>query len=306
MVPSAEFGPNTQERDIGLGPHQEHRDLARHDDRLVPLLALQGIETDSVVVGHGLDDALGGDLALLRVVQDVREDRLGELDRDRHGAHRRVGDDPVQRALELPDVADDLAGDELDDVRRDRDGALLGLRAEDRDPGLKVRGREVGDQAPLEPASEALLEAEDPLGRPIRAEHDLLAVLVDRVERMEELFLGPFLVRDELDVIDQEEIDPAIAGSEFVDLALLDRGDELVGELLRRGVHDALPRELRHDLVADGVHEVGLAEPDPAIQEERVVGVPGALGDREACRMSQAIGRADDEVGKGIASVQVG
>ena len=43
---------------------------------------------------------------------------------------------------------------------------------------------------------------------------------MDRVERVEELFLGPFLVGDELDVIDQEQIDPPIARPELVDLAL--------------------------------------------------------------------------------------
>ena len=97
-------------------------------------------------------------------------------------------------------------------------------------------------------------------GRPIGGQHDLLAVLVDRVERVEELFLRPLLVGDELDVVDEEEVDPPVAGAEVVDLALLDRGDELVGELLARRVDDALARELGDDLVADGVHQVGLAE----------------------------------------------
>jgi hypothetical protein len=45
---------------------------------------------------------------------------------------------------------------------------------------------------------------------------------------VEELLLGPLLVGDELDVVDEEEVDPAIAGAELVDLALLDRRDELV------------------------------------------------------------------------------
>ena len=135
---------------------------------------------------------------------------------------------------------------------------------------------------------------------------DLLAVLVDRVERVEELFLGPFLVGDELDVVDEEQVDPPVAGPELVDLALLDRGDELVGELLARRVDDALARELGDDLVADGVHQVGLAEADPAVQEERVVGVAGALGDRQARGVGEAVGRADDEVRERVARVEVG
>ena len=116
----------------------------------------------------------------------------------------------------------DLAGDELHHVGRDRDRALLGLGPEDRDAGLEVRRGQVGDEAPLEPAAQALLERDDLLRRPVRAQDDLLAVLVDRVERVEELFLRPLLVGDELDVVDEEQVDPAVAGPELVDLALLD------------------------------------------------------------------------------------
>ena len=209
-----------------------------------------------------------------------------------------VGDDPVERALELADVADDLARDELDDVRGDRDRALLGLGPQDRDAGLEVRRGQVGDEAPLEAAAQPLLEGQDRLGRPVGRQHDLLAVLVDRVERVEELLLGPLLVGDELDVVDEEQVDPPVAGAELVDLALLDRGDELVGELLAGRVDDALARELGDDLVADGVHQVGLAEAHAAVQEERVVGVAGALRDGQAGRVGQAVGRADDEVAR--------
>ena len=143
-------------------------------------------------------------------------------------------------------------------------------------------------------------------GWPVRGHDDLLAVLVDGVERMEELFLRPLLVRDELDVVDEEQVDPSIAGAEVVDLALLDRGDEFVRELLGGGVDDALARELGDDLVADRVHQVGLAEAHAAVQEERVVGVAGALGDGQAGRVGQAVGRAHDEVGEGVARVDVG
>jgi hypothetical protein len=197
-------------------------------------------------------------------------------------------------------------GDELDDVRRDRDRALLGLGPEDRDPGLEVRRGEVRDQTPLEAAPEPLLERQDRLRRPIRAQDDLLAVLVDRVECVEELFLGPLLVGDELDVVDEEQVDPAVAGPELVDLALLDRGDELVRELLAGGIHHPLARELGDDLVADGVHQVGLAETHPAVQEQRVVGVPGSFGDGQAGGVGEPVGGPNDEVGEGVARVEVG
>src|SRR3989304_4652944 len=50
------------------------------------------------------------------------------------------------------------------------------------------------------------------------------------------------------------------------------------------------------DDVADGVHEVGLAEPDAAVDEQWVVDVPGVLGHRETGGVSQLVRRPDDEV----------
>jgi len=132
----------------------------------------------------------------------------------------------------------------------------------------------------------------------------LLAVLVDRVERVEELFLGPLLVGDELDVVDEQQVDLAVTGPELVDLALLDARDELVGELLAGGVDDPLPRQPGEHLVADGVHEVRLAEAHSTVEEERVVGVPGSLGDRQAGRVRQPVGRTDDEGAEGVARVE--
>ena len=161
------------------------------------------------------------------------------------------------------------------------DAALLGLGAQDGDARLEVGRRQVGDEAPLEAAAQPLLERGDQLGRPVGREHDLLAVLVDRIEGVEELFLRPLLVGDELDVVDEQQVDAPVAGAEIVDLALLDRRDELVGELLAGGVDDALARKARQHLVADGVHQVRLAQAHAAVQEERVVGVAGPLGHGE-------------------------
>ena len=107
-----------------------------------------------------MGDALGRDHPALRVVEHVREDGLGEVDGDGHAAHAGVGDDPIQGALELADVADDLAGDELEHVRRDGHAVLLRLGAQDGDARLEVGRREVGDQAPLEAAAQALLEGQ--------------------------------------------------------------------------------------------------------------------------------------------------
>ena len=98
------------------------------------------------------------------------------------------------------------------------------------------------------------------------------------VERVEELLLGPLALCDELDVVDQQHIDPAISVPEVLHLLLADGVDEVVGELLAGRVQDPLAGELGCNRVADGVHQVRLAEAHAAVQEERVVGVAGALG----------------------------
>ncbi|MEZ5168100.1 MAG: hypothetical protein R2695_17040 [Acidimicrobiales bacterium] len=67
----------------------------------------------------------------------------------------------------------------------------LGLLAEDGEAGFEIGTLDVGDQAPLEPVAEAILEGRHRAGGPIRREHDLLVVLVQLVERVEELLLRP-------------------------------------------------------------------------------------------------------------------
>ena len=181
---------------------------------------------------------------------------------------RGVGHDAIERPLELADVGHDLARDELQGLGVDAHALLLGLGAQDGDAGLEVGCRQVGDQAPLEAAAEPFLERDDLLGRSVAREDDLLAVFMDRVEGVEELLLRALLVGDELDVVDEQQVDLAVASAEVVDAALLDRGDEVVGELLAGGVDDPLAREALHDRVADRVHQVGLAQAHAAVEEQ--------------------------------------
>ena len=48
-------------------------------------------------------------------------------------------------------------------------------------------------------------------------------------------------------------------------------------------------------VVTDGVHEVGLAHADAAVEEERVVGLRRALGDGLCCGHRELVAAADDE-----------
>ena len=260
MVPATHSFSDPHQGRLGLLTHQIHRDLARQDDLLVAGLSLDLVERDAVIAGDGFDDALGREALALRVVEDVLEHLLRELGGDGHGVERRVRDDSRQCALELANVRDDPLCEEIDDRRRDRDVLRLGLRTEDRDPRLEVRRRDVRDQTPLEPRAQPVFQLRDRFRRPVARENDLLALLVDRVECVEELFLRSLFAGDELDIVDEQDIDASVALAEFLALLRADRIDELVGELLARGIHDALLWMARDHRVTDRVHEVCLSE----------------------------------------------
>ena len=90
---------------------------------------------------------------------------------------------------------------------RDLEVVLLLLLPQDGDPVLEVGLADVGHHAPLEAAHQPGLEAGDLLGRPVGGQDDLLVALVERVEGVEELFLGRFLAFEEVHVVHQEEVD---------------------------------------------------------------------------------------------------
>jgi len=83
-----------------------------------------------------------------------------------------------------------------------------------------------------------------------------------------------------MDVIDQQHIDIAELVAEADHLVVAQRVDHLVGELLAGDIADGRLREALLDLVPDGLHQVGLAHADAAIQEQRVVGFRRPFGDR--------------------------
>ena len=142
------------------------------------------------------------------------------------------------------------------------------------------------------------------LGERVARDDDLLARLVEVVEGVEELLLRPLLARDELDVVDQEQIDRAVARAELRGAVVADRVDELVGEALGGEVRDGHAREEAHALMPDRVQQVRLAESDAAVDEQRVVRARRQLGHGLAGRLRELIRRADDEGVEGVARVE--
>src|SRR5919199_533966 len=125
-----------------------------------------------------------------------------------------------------------------------------------------------------------------------------------RIEGMEELFLGSFFPSNELDIVDEQNVDVAVAQPEFFRVLPPDGVDQIICKLLCRDVPDVDFRIRIQDQIADRMQEVRLAKPHAPIKEEWIVGLRGMLGHGHARGVGKTVGRADDKTVEGIAAVE--
>src|SRR5437660_3813084 len=116
-----------------------------------------------------------------------------------------------------------------------------------------------------------------------------------RVECVKEFLLGTLLASQKLDVINQKKIGLAITLRELYQITVLDRIDELVNEEFARDIDHLHVFLLRPNVLAGGLHQMGLAKTDSAVNEQRVVRACRCLRNRETCRMRNFVVRADHE-----------
>ena len=121
---------------------------------------------------------------------------------------------------------------------------------------------------------------------------------------MEELLLGGILAVDELHVIDHQHVHRAEQILKRHGVLEPQRADELVHELFGGKVDHTPAGGALADIPGQGMHEMGLAEPHPAIEKQRIkghlVGFRHAAGGGEG----QLVGLADDEIGKRIIGIE--
>src|SRR5438552_10810181 len=91
------------------------------------------------------------------------------------------------------------------------------------------------------------------------------------IKRVKKFFLRTLLASEKLDVIDQKKVGLPISLSELDQIAVLDRIDELVDEEFAGEIHHLHVFFLRPDLLANGLHQMGLPEADAPVNKERVV-----------------------------------
>ena len=129
---------------------------------------------------------------------------------------------------------------------------------------------------------------------------------MQRVKRVEELFLRRLFAGKKLDVVDEQHVDLTVAIAKLRRAVVLQRDDELVGKLLAGEVDDVRGQIILNDAMTDRVHQVRLPETDAAVEEERVVGVRRCAGDGLRRGVREAVGVADDKLFKSITRIKVG
>ena len=271
MVAAAELSGDVGVGELGQLSHDVHGDLPGVHQRPPPALSAQVLDVVPVLGAGGLQDQLRRDDPRPVVPQRVGQHLLGERQRELDPVEAAERRHPDQCAVELTDVVRDVRGDELHDVGGDRRGHLLGLLAEDGEPGLEIGGLDVGDQAHLEAAAQPVLERRDGVRGAVGRQHDLPVRFVQGVEGVEELLLQSFLALHELDVIDEQDVDLAVAPLELGRGVRPDGVDELVHERLGREVAHLVVRVVLRHVVRDRLEQMGLAEPGIAVDEQGVV-----------------------------------
>jgi hypothetical protein len=124
---------------------------------------------------------------------------------------------------------------------------------------------------------------------------------MQRIERVEEPFLGLFLATNELNIVNQEYVHSPVLRMEISSLSLADRRDELVGEVLSR--HAMEPYALGLKAVAYSLEKVRLAQAHAPVDEQRVVRLSWLVSDSLRCGKRQVVGGTYDKCVEGVPGV---
>ena len=120
-------------------------------------------------------------------------------------------------------------------------------------------------------------------------------VLDQRVESVEKLLLCAFLACKELDVINHEEIEGVVAAFEVI-VGIGAHGPNHIGNVAvsMDVLHTCLGIAFKH-AVADGMHQMGLAQANPAVDEQRVVARTRVVRHLQGCCSRQVVSLASHE-----------
>ena len=148
------------------------------------------------------------------------------------------------------------------------------LHFKDGDSGLDVRRLDIHRKPPRKTGAQSLFEGGEIFGGAVGGDDDLLVRLIEVVENVEKRLLGRLFPAYELDIVDHQHIAGAVFFTEAVALLVVaapDDADELVDHGLRTDIDHPGLRGVFEEVIAYRLEKVCLAEPDAAVDEQRIV-----------------------------------
>ena len=283
---------------------QVHGNLPGKGDVLWSALARHVGQAEIEMLGHLFLNDVDANAKAAFLVQDFPQEALGDLDAQLFASEGGEGSDPDQRSFQPADIGANALGQEVDNLLRQLNAHELLLFAEDGHARFHIGRLQVGHQAPFEPRDEALLQVGDLARRPVAGHHYLFARLVQGVEGVKEFLLNAFLAGEEMDIVDEKHIAVAVSAAEADELVILNGVDEFVGKLLGRDIgHPGSLLVLDH-VLADGVQQVSLAEPDATVKEQGIVGLARCLRDGHGSGVGKRVVVAHHEGVKRVLGVE--
>ena len=170
------------------------------------------------------------------------------------------------------------------------------LRLEDRAAGGRVGGLELDDHPAEEPGGQLVGQPGDQPGVLVGRQDDRHALVDQGVEGVEELVLRGPLGGQEVDVVDDQAAGAPEPVAEAAERAGAHRLEEAVGERLGGELDHVEARVRAPQGVADPFEQVRLAQPDAAVDDQRVEGGAGRLGHLARRGLRQAVAGPGDEV----------
>src|SRR5690606_14577103 len=155
---------------------------------------------------------------------------------------------------------------------------------------------DIRDQAPFKPRVKTFFKRRYLPRRAVARYDDLFLIIIERVERMEEFFLCPFLSGHELYVVEQQYVDRTILVSECRGLIKTYRVNQLMHEQFARDICDTRRWRMLFYRMSDRMHQVRLAKPHASVEEERIVCGSRTLGNAFCGGIREFISGADDEL----------
>ena len=281
--------------------------LSRVRDELVFAFAYQISLLYSVIGAYGVRDRVHGNhvsgdvyVVLERVLDGVEIVRAAPR-------KRAIVDDLVESPFKLADVGCDVLRNEEDCLLRDVVLLHVGFLLKNRNPRLDVGLCDVYRKSALKTRLEPLFQRRELTRMTVGRENDLFAELIEVVKGVEERLLASRLTGKKLDVVHHQHVDSAVLRPEFEgEIAVLERVDVVVDELFGRDVQDVRVLVMLENIVGNRVHDVSLAKPDSAVNEEGIMIFARLFGNGLRGGKRQRVVVADDKRVERVVGIEDG